>query len=79
MTAFKCVYPPPKLSPRPLHQCKESKGAVVQPGSASGLTNVRSAPPHHHLIPSGPSNGSEGRGMMQFVRKGANAAITMST
>lgn len=29
--------------------------------------------------PSGPSNGPEGRGIMQFVRKGANAAIRMST
>lgn len=58
---------------------KNQREFAIQPGSALGLTSVRVAPPHHHLIPSGPSNGLEGRGIMQFVRKGTNAAITMST
>lgn len=66
----------PNSAPAPFAQDKESKG--VQPGSASGLTNVELATPHHHLVPFGPSNGAEGRGIMQFVRKGTNGAITMS-
>lgn len=67
------IQPPP-----PLPSVKNQREFAAQPGSASGLTNVRSAPPHHHLVLSGLSNGAEGRGIMQFVRKGTNAAITMS-
>lgn len=78
MTAFK-LCPTQTQPPPPLTSVKNQREFADQPGSASGLTNVRSAPPYHHLIPSGPSNGSEGRGIMRFVRKGTNAAITMST
>lgn len=70
---------PHQSNPHPLPRVKNQREFEAHTGSASGLTNVSSAPPHHHLAPCGPPNGSEGRGIMQFVRKGINAAITMST
>lgn len=70
---------PTQTAPTPVTSVKNQREFAVQPGSASGLTSVTVAPLRHHLIPSGPSNGSQGRGIMQSVRKGTNAAIAMST